>query len=119
MADLSELFAKAREAQSRLQVLQRELAGRRVEGSAGGGMVNVTLSGRKECRKVRIDPSMLSDQEMLEDLIVAAFNDGKAKVEAMVSEKMAEITGGLNLPPGMKLPFLSDAVRRCHGIPRN
>ena len=76
-----------------------------VTGSAGGGMVSVTLSGSKECRKVRIDPSVLSDPEMTEDLIAAAFNDASNKIDAASKDKMAGATAGMPLPPGMKLPF--------------
>ena len=70
-------------------------------------MIEVTLSGKSDVRKIKIDPSLIdpNDPEVLEDLIVAAFNDAKAKVEARVSDKMSEMTGGLQLPPGFKLPF--------------
>ena len=74
-------------------------------GAQGGGMVEVTLSGRMECRRVRIDPSVLSDPEMAEDLIAAAFNDAVNKVNTQSAEKMAAATAGMNLPPGMKMPF--------------
>jgi DNA-binding YbaB/EbfC family protein len=76
-------------------------------GSAGGGMVSVTVNGKGEARQVKIDPSLVDPEEteVLEDLIVAAFNDAKAKVEAHVAEEMSKLTGGLNLPGGMKLPF--------------
>ncbi len=87
--------------------IQERLADMEVTGAAGGGMVQVTLSGKAEARKVKIDPSLAGsgDVEVLEDLIVAAFNDAKVKVEAQVAEKMSELTGGLPLPPGLKLPF--------------
>jgi hypothetical protein len=68
-------------------------------------MVNVTLSGRMECRKVRIDPGVLSDPEMAEDLVAAAFNDAVNKVNAESQAKMAAATAGMPMPPGMKLPF--------------
>jgi DNA-binding YbaB/EbfC family protein len=68
-------------------------------------MVSVTLTGAKECRKVRIDPSILSDQEMVEDLIAAAFNDACNKVEAESKTRMGALTAGMPMPPGMKLPF--------------
>jgi len=76
-----------------------------MEGQAGGGMVTVTLTGRKECRKVRIDPSVLSDPEMAEDLVAAAFNDASNKIDAESQARMAGATAGMPLPPGMKLPF--------------
>ena len=90
----------------RLEV-EEKLAQFEVTGSSAGGMVQVTLNGKAEARRVKIDPSLVSpdDTEVLEDLIVAAFNDAKAKVEAHMAEKMSELTGGLQLPPGMSLPF--------------
>lgn len=88
-----------------MQRAQEELAKLEVTGTAGGGMVNVTLTGAKECRKVRIDPSILSDQEMAEDLIAAAFNDASNKIDAESKDRMGSATAGMQLPPGMKLPF--------------
>lgn len=94
------------ELQKQMAAAQKELETAEVTGQAGGGMVNVTLSGRHEARRVRIDPSLLKDDpEMLEDLIAAAFNDAVNKVAEMSSARMAKVTGGLNLPPGFKLPF--------------
>ena len=76
-------------------------------GGAGGGRIEVTLNGKGEARKISIDPSLIegSEAEMLEDLVLAAFNDAKGKQEQAVREKMSELTGGLPLPPGMRLPF--------------
>ena len=76
-------------------------------GSSGAGMIEITLSGKSDVRKIKIDPAVInpSDPEVLEDLIVAAFNDAKSKVEAKVGDKMSEMTGGIQLPPGFKLPF--------------
>ena len=91
--------------QENMQRAQEELARLEVEGSAGGGMVNVTITGRMECRKVRIDPSVLSDPEMAEDLIAAAFNDAVNKVNAESQSRMSAATAGMPMPPGMKLPF--------------
>ncbi|MBP9645520.1 MAG: YbaB/EbfC family nucleoid-associated protein, partial [Pseudoxanthomonas sp.] len=91
--------------QENLQRAQEELANLEVTGSAGGGMVSVTLTGTKECRKVRIDPSVLSDPEMAEDLVAAAFNDASNKVDAESKTKMGAASAGMQLPPGMKLPF--------------
>ena len=83
----------------------RSAARLEVTGKAGGGMVEVTLTGRMECRKVRIDPSVLSDPEMTEDLIAAAFNDAVNKANAASQEKMGAATAGMPIPPGMKMPF--------------
>ncbi|ACD60731.1 hypothetical protein PXO_02442 [Xanthomonas oryzae pv. oryzae PXO99A] len=96
---------QAQKMQENLQRAQEELAKLEVTGTAGGGMVNVTLTGAKECRKVRIDPSILSDQEMAEDLIAAAFNDASNKIDAESKDRMGSATAGMQLPPGMKLPF--------------
>lgn len=102
--NIAQLMQQAQRMQETLQRAQEEIARLEVTGSAGGGMVSVTLTGRKECRKVRIDPSVLSDPEMLEDLIVAAYNDASNKVDAEAQAKMAGATAGMPLPPGMKLP---------------
>jgi DNA-binding YbaB/EbfC family protein len=94
------------ELQKQMAAAQKELEAAEVTGQAGGGMVSVTLSGRHEARRVRIDPALLKDDpEMLEDLIAAAFNDAVNKVAEMSSVRMAKVTGGINLPPGFKLPF--------------
>ena len=103
--NIAQLMQQAQKMQENLQRAQEELAKLEVTGNAGAGMVSVTLTGAKECRKVRIDPSVLSDAEMLEDLMTAAFNDAARKVEATVSEKMGGMTAGLGLPPGFKMPF--------------
>lgn len=103
--NIAQLMQQAQKMQENLQRAQEELAKLEVTGNAGGGMVSVTLTGTKECRKVRIDPSVLSDAEMLEDLIAAAFNDAANKVDAESKEKMGSATAGMPLPPGMKLPF--------------
>lgn len=103
--NIAQLMQQAQKMQEDLQRVQEELANTEVTGSAGGGMVSVTLTGRKECRKVRIDPSVLSDPEMAEDLVAAAFNDASNKVDAQSQEKMGAATAGIPLPPGMKLPF--------------
>jgi DNA-binding YbaB/EbfC family protein len=91
--------------QENMQRAQEELARLEVTGTAGGGMVSVTLTGAKECRKVRIDPSVLADPEMAEDLIAAAFNDASNKIDAESKDKMGAATAGMQLPPGMKMPF--------------
>ena len=103
--NIAQLMQQAQKMQENLQKAQAELANIEVTGSAGGGMVSVTLSGTKECRKVRIDPSVLSDPEMAEDLIAAAFNDASNKVDAESQARMGAATAGMPLPPGMKMPF--------------
>ena len=103
--NIAQMMQQAQKMQENLQRAQEELAKLEVTGSAGGGMVSVTLTGAKECRKVRIDPSILSDQEMVEDLIAAAFNDASNKVDVESKTKMGAATAGMQLPPGMKLPF--------------
>ena len=103
--NIAQLMQQAQKMQENMQRAQEELATVEVTGSAGGGMVTVTLTGRLECRKVRIDPGVITDAEMTEDLIVAAFNDAVAKINAVSQEKMGAATAGMPVPPGMKLPF--------------
>jgi hypothetical protein len=103
--NIAQLMQQAQRMQENLQRAQEEIARIEMEGQAGGGMVTVTLTGRKECRKVRIDPSVLSDPEMAEDLVAAAFNDASNKIDAESQARMAGATAGMPLPPGMKLPF--------------
>jgi len=107
MKNLGQMMKQAQQMQERMQTLQKELEAEEVQGAAGGGMVTVTLNGKGVMRRLKIDPSLMdpNEAEVLEDLIVAAHNDAKARMEARVQEKMAEITGGLQLPPGMNLPF--------------
>jgi DNA-binding YbaB/EbfC family protein len=107
MKNLAQMMKQAQEMQGRMAEMQEQLAEAEVTGSAGGDMVQVTLNGKGEMRGVKLDPSLFEggEREVLEDLIVAAHNDAKAKVEAHVAERMREITGGLNLPPGVNLPF--------------
>ncbi|MEN1928585.1 YbaB/EbfC family nucleoid-associated protein [Luteimonas sp. MJ250] len=103
--NIAQLMQQAQKMQENLQKAQAELANIEVTGSAGGGMVTVTLTGRKECRKVRIDPSVLADPEMAEDLVAAAFNDASNKVDSESQAKMGAATAGMPLPPGMQMPF--------------
>jgi DNA-binding YbaB/EbfC family protein len=107
MKNLSQMMKQAQEMQTRMQEMQDRLELAEVTGASGAGMVTVTLNGKGMLRALKIDPSLVDpdDVTMLEDLITAAFNDAKAKVETMTAEKMSELTGGLQLPPGMKLPF--------------
>ena len=105
MKDLMKMMKQAQELQGRMQQMQDELAAVQVEGQSGAGLVKVTLNGKMEARAVKIDPSLLKpeDAEVVEDLILAAFQDAKSKAEAALQQKMQEVTGGLPLPPGMKL----------------
>ena len=102
---LGNLMQQAQRVQDNLKKAQEALASIEVTGQSGGGMVQVTLTGRMECRKVRIEPSVLTDPEMAEDLIVAAINDAVNKANEASQARMAEATAGLPLPAGMKLPF--------------
>ncbi|WP_425419796.1 YbaB/EbfC family nucleoid-associated protein [Oricola indica] len=107
MRDIMGLMSKAKEMQEKMQAMQAEMETMTCDGTAGGGMVTVTLTGKGAMQALKIDPSMFKedDVEILEDLILAAHNDAKAKIEAMVAEKTQEMTAGLPIPPGMKLPF--------------
>lgn len=105
-ADIGRLMKQAQQMQSQMQKAQEELAGLEVQGEAGGGMVRLTMTCRHEVRAVKIDPALLGeDRDMLEDVLAAAFNDALRKVESTVQEKMSGLTGGLNLPGGLQLPF--------------
>ena len=103
--NIAQLMQQAQKMQENMQRAQEELASIEVTGNAGGGMVSVTLTGRMECRKVRIDPSVITDAEMTEDLVAAAINDAVNKVNAASQEKMGAATAGMQLPLGMKMPF--------------
>lgn len=107
MKNLAQMMKQAQAMQSRMEEMHSRLATLEVEGAAGAGMVKVVMSGRAEVRRVKIDPSLLdpNEVEVLEDLIVAAIADAKAKAENLVAEEVAKITGGLELPAGFKLPF--------------
>ena len=107
MKDLLGLMGKAKEMQAKFQALQEEVATVEAAGQAGGGLVKVTLTGKFEMKKLEIDPELFKEDEVeiLEDLILAAHNDAKVKVEEIMQEKTKELTAGLPIPPGMKLPF--------------
>jgi DNA-binding YbaB/EbfC family protein len=107
MKNLGQMMKQAQQMQAKMAEMQEQLAATEMTGAAGGGMVQVTMNGKGELRAVKIDPALVDPQdvEVLEDLIVAAAQDAKSKVEAHVAEEMQKLTGGLNLPPGMKLPF--------------
>ena len=103
---LGNIMQQAQKMQENMKRAQEELAHLEVTGSAGGGMVSVTMNGRHEARRVKIDKALIGDDiEMLEDLIVAATNDAVNKVGEAAAARMAQVTGGMNLPPGFKLPF--------------
>ena len=103
--NIAQLMQQAQKMQEDMQRAQEELALVEIVGNAGGGMVSVTLGGRMDCRKVRVDPSVLADPAMAEDLIAAAFNDAVNKVNEISQSKLAAATAGMPLPAGMKLPF--------------
>jgi DNA-binding YbaB/EbfC family protein len=107
MKNLGNMLKEAQKMQAKMAEMQEKMAEMELIGVAGGGMVKITVNGRGEMRKASIDPSLIdpAEVEILEDLIVAAFNDAKAKVEQETQAEMGKLTGGLNLPPGMKLPF--------------
>ena len=107
MKNLGQMMKQAQEMQAKMAEMQEQLSATEVTGSAGGGMVRVTMTGKNEARKLTIDPALINPAEagVLEDLVVAAINDARVKAEAAASEKMSDLTGGLQLPPGFKLPF--------------
>ena len=107
MKNLAGLMKQAQQMQSQMQEMQTKLEAMEITGEAGAGLVKVILNGKSDLRKITIDPKMLdpTDTEMLQDLILAAHRDAKTKIEAASAEEMQKVTGGLQLPPGMKLPF--------------
>jgi DNA-binding YbaB/EbfC family protein len=107
IGDMMGMMKQARALQEKMEQLQQEVAALEVEGASGGGLVTVTMTGKSEMKRLRIDPSLIKpeDTEILEDLIVAAVNDARGKAEQKLADKMRELTGGLSLPAGMKLPF--------------
>ena len=107
MRDMMGMLSKAKEMQAKMQAMQEEIAQMEVSATSGGGLVNLTLLGKGTLTSLKIDPSLLKEGEgeILEDLIIAAHNDAKAKLEAMMAEKTQALTAGLPIPPGMKLPF--------------
>lgn len=107
MKNLGNMMKQAQQMQAKMQEMQSKLAEMEIHGQSGAGMVNVTLNGKGELKAIKLDRTIVdpNDTDMLEDLIVAAFNDGKAKVEQFVAGETSKLMGGLNLPPGIKLPF--------------
>ena len=107
MKNLGQMMKQAQEMQSKMDEIQNKLAEMEEIGSSGAGMIEVTVNGKSDVKNIKIDPTVIdqNDPGVLEDLIVAAFNDAKSKVEAGVRDKMSEMTGGIQFPPGFKLPF--------------
>jgi DNA-binding YbaB/EbfC family protein len=107
MKNLSNMLKEAQKLQTRMAEMQQRLGEVEMDGAAGAGLVTVTVNGKGEMRRIKIDPSLAdpNEMEMLEDLIVAAANDAKVKIEAHVQGEMQKLAGGMPLPPGMKLPF--------------
>jgi hypothetical protein len=103
---MGNLMKQAQQMQAKMQKAQEELANMEVIGESGAGMVKVTMTGSHSVRRVEIDPSLMEDdKEMVEDLVAAAINDAVRRVEEQNKEKMGALTGGMQLPPGMKMPF--------------
>jgi DNA-binding YbaB/EbfC family protein len=105
MKDLMSMMKQVGQMQARVQQMQEELGGLEIDGQSGGGLVKIVLSGKGDMKKVSIDPSLMKPEEaeILEDLIVAAAQDAKGKLDVQLQAKMQEMTGGLPLPPGLKL----------------
>ncbi|MGQ3675505.1 YbaB/EbfC family nucleoid-associated protein [Xanthobacter sp. TB0139] len=103
MRDLMGMMKQAKELQERMQQMQAELENTEVDGSSGAGLVQVRLTAKGECKAVKIDPSLMKpdEVEILEDLLVAAISDARAKSDRVMQEKMQSVTGGLSLPPGL------------------
>jgi DNA-binding YbaB/EbfC family protein len=102
---LGNMMKQAQEMQKNMQSAQEEIASMEVKGESGGGLVVVTMTGRHELTNVKIDDSLMSDKEMLEDLFTAAVNSATRNIEEATQEKMGGVTAGMNLPEGMKMPF--------------
>ncbi|MGV1873327.1 YbaB/EbfC family nucleoid-associated protein [Agrobacterium rosae] len=107
MRDIMGMMGKVKEMQAKMEKMQEEISALEVEGTSGGGLVTVKMSGKGSLLGVKIDPSLLKEDEIeiLEDLLVAAHNDAKQRAEAVTAEKTRDLTAGLPIPPGMKLPF--------------
>ncbi len=107
MKNLAGLMKQASQMQSKMAEMQAKLEAIEIEGSAGAGMVSVTLSGKGDLKRVKLDPKLLdpAEAEMVEDLLVAAHADARRKLEAQTAEEMEKVTGGMHLPGGLKLPF--------------
>ena len=105
--NFNDMMKKAQEMQKKMQEMQESLSNIEVEGTSGGGMVKIIMNCKNEVKKIDIDPSIIKrdEKEVMEDLITAALNDAKSKAEEKSQEEMKKLTGGLGLPPGMKMPF--------------
>jgi len=107
MKNLGQLMKQAQQMQARMAEMQEKLAEAEATGQAGGGLVSVTVTGKQEIKSIKIDPSLLdpAEVEVLEDLIVAAAGDARQKMQVQIEREMQDLTGGLQLPPGFKLPL--------------
>ena len=107
MRDIKGMMGKVKEMQAKMEQMQADIAALEVEGKSGGGLVSVRMTGKGEMLGLKIDPSLFKEEEVeiLEDLVIAAHKDAKDKAEALAAEKTRELTAGLPIPPGMKLPF--------------
>ena len=107
MKNIGQLMKQAQEMQAKMAEMQAQLEALELTGASGGGMVQLTLNGKGDLKKIKIDKTLLAPEEVevLEDLIVAAFNEARVKVSAYAEQEMQKLTGGLQLPGGMKLPF--------------
>jgi len=107
MMNLQKMLKQAQDMQQKLQDMQQEMEAKEYDGTAGGGMVTVTLTGKGKMVRLAVDPSLVDpeDKEVLEDLIVAAHNDAKTKADDAMAGAMNDMTGGMQMPPGFKMPF--------------
>ena len=103
---IGNMMKQAQALQANMQKAQAEIAAMEIVGESGGGMVKITMNGKHEAKRVQIDPSVpLDDREMIEDLVAAAINDAAQRMEAATQQRMSSVMGGMNLPPGFKMPF--------------
>ncbi|MES2252905.1 MAG: YbaB/EbfC family nucleoid-associated protein [Pseudomonadota bacterium] len=107
MRGINQMLQQAQKLQKQMDDMQKQLDSVEVEGASGGGMVRVSVTGKGDLKRIKIDPSLIdqTEIEMLEDLIIAAVHDAKSKADSQASSEMSKLTGGLSLPGGMKLPF--------------
>lgn len=107
MTNINNMMKQAQELQKKMSEAQKKVEELEAEGTSGGGLIKITLDGKNLVKSVSIDESLISkdEVEILEDLIVAAFNDGKEKIQRKIADEMSSVTGGLQLPPGFKMPF--------------
>lgn len=105
--NFNNMMKQAQELQKKMSEAQKKVESLEAEGTSGGGLIKIIIDGKNNVRSVKIDDSLISkdDIEILEDLILAAFNDGKEKIQKKISDEMSSVTGGLQLPPGFKMPF--------------